>query len=200
MKKFTSNILDKKNILPIIMTCAGIVIIIFCVFIFLPGDKTSEDKFGLKVQELKDQISILEKRISVLEEQDNSRMTQISALSEMARGFNESSKRLQAVPGEMENIQKKIDHIDQRQGNLEKRIAEFKTSRTTRVTKPAVAKTQTRQAVSAKNTNKYHKIVEGDTLYSIANKYGLTVDKLRQLNKLSPEAYIQPGQNLIIDN
>jgi len=199
MKKFTSNVLNRKNILPVIMACAGIVIIIFCIFIFFPGDKTSEDKYVSEFQKLKDQISVLEKRISVLEEQDNSRMTQISALSEMFRGFNESSERLQAVPAEMENIQKKIEHIDQRQGNLEKRLAQVKTSRI-RTKKKTVTKSKKRQTTSSKKTNKYHKVGEGDTLYSIARKYGLTVDKLRQFNKLSPEAHIQPGQNLIVGN
>lgn len=42
-----------------------------------------------------------------------------------------------------------------------------------------------------------HIVVAGDTLYSIANKYSLTVDKLKQLNNLTSNT-ISIGQELII--
>lgn len=39
----------------------------------------------------------------------------------------------------------------------------------------------------------YHKVASGETLYSIANKRGVTVDALLKLNKLSKSAKIHPG-------
>jgi membrane-bound lytic murein transglycosylase D len=48
-------------------------------------------------------------------------------------------------------------------------------------------------------TAKYHKVVAGDTLYSISKKYpGLTIDKLRNYNQLSRKAVIKPGTKLKI--
>ena len=39
----------------------------------------------------------------------------------------------------------------------------------------------------------YHKVASGETLYSIANKRGVTVDVLLKLNKLPKSAKIHPG-------
>ena len=41
----------------------------------------------------------------------------------------------------------------------------------------------------------YH-VKPGDTLWHIARDHGLTIDRLRELNGMAPEAVIQPGQTL----
>ena len=43
---------------------------------------------------------------------------------------------------------------------------------------------------------KYHKVVKGETLSSIARKRGTTVDRLCKLNKISRKTKIRPGQRL----
>ena len=43
-----------------------------------------------------------------------------------------------------------------------------------------------------------HKVVKGDTLYSISRRYGTTVDMLRKLNNLSESSIITIGQVLIV--
>ena len=53
--------------------------------------------------------------------------------------------------------------------------------------------------VSKKTTgNRYHIVKPGETLYQIGPQYGLTVKKLRQLNKLGDGDTIYPGQKLVI--
>ncbi len=42
-----------------------------------------------------------------------------------------------------------------------------------------------------------HKVMPGESLYSIARQYGLTVEKLQQLNQMDNET-IYPGQRLIV--
>lgn len=42
----------------------------------------------------------------------------------------------------------------------------------------------------------YHKVKKGETLYSIAKKHGVSVDKLCQLNRLSKKSKIRPGNIL----
>jgi hypothetical protein len=42
----------------------------------------------------------------------------------------------------------------------------------------------------------YHVVARGESLSQIAGKYGLTVDKLRNLNKMTPRQNIQAGQKL----
>lgn len=44
----------------------------------------------------------------------------------------------------------------------------------------------------------YHVVARGESLFQIAGKYGHTVDKLRNLNKMTPRQNIQPGQKLLV--
>ena len=44
----------------------------------------------------------------------------------------------------------------------------------------------------------YHKVIHGETLYSISKKYGLSVDEVRRLNNLKPNQPIQLGQKLLV--
>lgn len=44
-----------------------------------------------------------------------------------------------------------------------------------------------------------HEVKKGETLYAIADKYGLSVDSLKQLNDISDEVII-PGQLLLVSN
>jgi LysM repeat protein len=44
----------------------------------------------------------------------------------------------------------------------------------------------------------YHKVVRGDTLYSISRKYSLSVEEVCRLNNLKQNQSIQPGQKLMV--
>jgi uncharacterized protein (TIGR00159 family) len=50
----------------------------------------------------------------------------------------------------------------------------------------------------AKGKGRYHRVREGDTLYEIAKRYGVSSEDLRKRNKLKPREYIYPGQELKI--
>lgn len=43
-----------------------------------------------------------------------------------------------------------------------------------------------------------HTVGPGDTLISIANRYGVTLEQLLSLNSLDPDAYLQIGQRLVV--
>jgi LysM repeat protein len=45
---------------------------------------------------------------------------------------------------------------------------------------------------------RYHEVKKGETVTSIAKKYGLSVEELRRINKLSPKATLPAGQKLIV--
>ena len=46
---------------------------------------------------------------------------------------------------------------------------------------------------------KYYTVKSGDTLYSIANKYNLSVNELKSINNLSRNT-LTIGQKLIVNN
>ena len=45
---------------------------------------------------------------------------------------------------------------------------------------------------------KYHTVTSGETLYSISHRYGLPVEEIRLLNKLTDQSVIRPGQRLLV--
>jgi len=71
--------------------------------------------------------------------------------------------------------------------------------------KPAVTpKDTTQKAVAAADTTGqtaqpekvYHTVVQGDSLYRIARKYGTTIDKICQLNGITPSTILKVGRKL----
>lgn len=50
----------------------------------------------------------------------------------------------------------------------------------------------------SRGKKQYHKVILGETLYSISKKYGLSVDEIRMLNNLKQNQPIQPGQKLMV--
>ena len=52
-------------------------------------------------------------------------------------------------------------------------------------------------SVAQTSANKLYTVVQGDTLYSISKRFGLTVDKLKELNNMS-DNNIKIGQKLVV--
>ena len=46
--------------------------------------------------------------------------------------------------------------------------------------------------------NRYHTVSSGETLYGISQRYGLTVNKIRLLNRLDDKSIIYPKQKLLV--
>jgi LysM repeat protein len=106
----------------------------------------------------------------------------------------EQSKGLEQLKDHFDRLEAsmtlRMDHLGTSLNDLQKNIAQVKTQKT-QVLKPATV---------AKKTPKkrYYTVQPGDTLFNIARKYGVTVKKMRALNKLSDRAVIHPGQKLIV--
>jgi len=45
---------------------------------------------------------------------------------------------------------------------------------------------------------RFHEVRSGDTLYRIANKYGISVEELCRLNNIGQNKIVQPGQKLVV--
>lgn len=63
--------------------------------------------------------------------------------------------------------------------------------------KMSVASKKEKASTAKKDTNKFHTVVKGDYLYSLAKKYGVTVEQLQAANELSSD-FIKEGQILKI--
>ena len=145
----------------------------------------------------RNKITVLEKRIGALESSVKNveekvdkldlvenRDTQVSEQAQTFQQFKESVGRSEAaLTSRMDQIAVKLDSLQRQMSKT-----------------PAVkAKTLKAAKVSKKTTsNRYHIVKKGETLYQIGPQYGLTVNKLRQLNKLGNNDTIYPGQKLVV--
>jgi LysM repeat protein len=96
------------------------------------------------------------------------------------------SLRMDRLTTSLDDMQKKSDAAFKKIEQIEKRPAPA-----------AVAPTKTpvvKKAAAAKT----HTVAAGDTLFSIGQRYQLSVDQLRALNKLPPNAVLQVGQTLTV--
>jgi LysM repeat protein len=60
------------------------------------------------------------------------------------------------------------------------------------------ASTAAEKEMGSQNKARYHEVRRGDTLYGIAQEYGISVPTLIKLNNLSKKQAIYPGQRLLI--
>jgi LysM repeat protein len=51
---------------------------------------------------------------------------------------------------------------------------------------------------AATPAKRYHEVKKGETLTGIAKRYGISVEELRRLNRLSPKAALSAGQKLLV--
>jgi LysM repeat protein len=96
------------------------------------------------------------------------------------------------------------ERLDQLEANMTARINNVAKELQTAPAKPAPKTVQKAESTEAapvakkETTAKIHTVQKGDTLYHISRQYNLSIDQLRQYNKLRPKATIYPGQKLNI--
>ena len=130
----------------------------------------------------KTRIKQLENRIVKLEAIEY-RLTQIW---EQVESFDQFKDRLD----KLEVSLSKTNYLLKNQDALPKKIAE--------INPPKVENSlpsKTPQNIAQK---RYHTVTSGETLYSISHRYGLPVEKIRLLNKLTDASVIRPGQRLLL--
>jgi len=86
-------------------------------------------------------------------------------------------------------IVNEVGTLSAKVSELEKRMVPSQTSKKGSAESPKQTK-----AVQ----KRFHEVKKGETLYRISKQYGITVDELRRLNKLSPNQPIEIGQKLLV--
>jgi len=99
---------------------------------------------------------------------------------------------------QLENRSSRIDWIEAKLDQVEEKNKQFTTFMDTFRKLETPPKISTAQTSEKPTKAVYHEVVAGETIYGISRRYGLTVDELRRLNKLEPEATIYPAQRLLI--
>lgn len=94
----------------------------------------------------------------------------------------------------MSNTQSSFISVDEKLAALGRQIEQV----ASRSSASAAGKSVQPPAAASPGKKQYHTVSSGETLYSIARKYGISVDDVRRLNNLSQNQPIQAGQKLVI--
>ncbi|MHA1941809.1 MAG: LysM peptidoglycan-binding domain-containing protein [Candidatus Hodarchaeales archaeon] len=134
----------------------------------------------------------------------------ILALSGCGVSEEEHSKKVAELAAAKEEIAKLKEQIKEKDAQLERIEVELSQIEV-RMEEMAQPKEQeTKQEKSVLELNKpdtsrakitipqYHAVRRGDTLSEIAKEYGMTVEELCRLNKITPSTIIRPGDMLLI--
>ncbi len=174
--KFGSGMFKLPDAIP--LSWVGLFFLIFIILFILFLGRT----LG-KVAGFENRLKKLEEQIARFQDVDD-KLTQALEQSQAVEQLKDSFDRLEA------SMTLRMDHLGNGLSDLQKNIAQVKVQKT-QVLKPAmVAKKPPK--------TKYYTVRPGDTLYNIGRQYGITVKKIRTLNKLSDSAAIHPGQKLIV--
>ena len=169
----------KSSSIPLALLGLGFFVMVFLFIVFL--SKTTDIAS-------KTEILNIEKRLALLEE----RIGKIDGIDEKLILLDMQGKKFELF----------VDRFDRFETSMSLKMDiinnELYTSQK-KGTKAAERKKPERTKISKKTTHPiYHEVKVKETLYQISRHYGLTVDGLRKLNRLTPEAVIHPGQKLIV--
>jgi anti-anti-sigma factor len=171
---FDGRLHSEGSKMPLLVIAGGIFVFFILIIIYMTRDSSSG-------------IEELQKRVALLEE----RMTQAGG----------QSKNVSVMPEKIEGLRKEFA---EKTKQLESDLARLRQD-----TESASAKAvSTVKAVPAPRPSvaqpprvlKYHTVMQGETLFSISKKYGITIDEMRRLNNLKSNQTIGVGQKLIVSS
>jgi len=177
--KFGSNLFKKPDGIPLFKFGIGFLILaILLILLFTRSRSTTVDD---RILAIENQMTKLEESIAKFEA-INDRVAQIWEQAQTFEQFKERFDRSEA------SLMLRMDHIAKNLDSMQKQMGKSSTR---------TAKSSTTTTVSKKTDGKrFHTVKPGETLYKIGRQYGLTVEKMRRLNKLADGAVIHPGQKL----
>ncbi len=135
-------------------------------------------------------INALEQRVKSIEEKDQ----QLDAIRYGVAKMGELAQSVEQLKARVDRSEKtltsRMDQISKTSEKLKQQVLEAG------MPKAKSSKTKTISRSTAKN--RYHIVKSGETLYTIARRYGVTVKELQRINNLKGGGFIHPGQRLKI--
>jgi LysM repeat protein len=168
VKQETAKISKSKAQVLIFSSIAVFVLIIFSALLFKTHDKAMSEDITHSENAVK-----FEEKFLLL-------TSELKELKQYLSKLDESQKSL--IP--------QLDEMSQKMDRMEKKIAlvAIDTKASSPIHKKALS-----QAESL-----YHEVRPGETLFRIAKKHNMSVDKLCSLNRISSKTLLYPGQKLLV--
>jgi LysM repeat protein len=180
---------------PFVWGGTAVVILILMFMIFWPDSngKASDDKLDNIAQRL----DMLENRIFIVE----TSLQNISVQQPQEQNLESFQNRIEQLEA---FVKHKTDQFTSELEKAQKKISSLESKPSTTVissrpaSAPKAAPAAKPAAARKADTSKYHIVKQGETLYRISVNYGISVDKLLELNNMSKGAVIHPGQKIMV--
>lgn len=154
--------------------------------LFSDSDQARMDALEQKVVELEARM----KKVDGVDEKVTRIWEQAKTFETFKSRFDRAeasiSLRMDRLTTSLDEMQKKTDAALKKVEQIEKRPP------------PAVAAPIKTPVVKKAAGLKTHTVAAGDTLFGIGQRYNLSVDQLRAINKLPPDAVLHVGQTLTV--
>lgn len=111
---------------------------------------------------------------------------------------------LAPINGRLEQLENKIAQLEAQSTETKESLTTMNESITTlkeglNALAQKIEKVSAQKQAVVQKKKQYHKVTQGDTLYSISRKYGISVNEIRRLNNLKQNQPIKPGQKLLVN-
>jgi LysM repeat protein len=160
---------------------AAVAVLLVAVLLFVTAGGNDDTNRSLNV--LEDRIRQMEEKLAYVES-TAPRIAKLETRQKVGLADTEATRQRQR------RLQEKVEALNKRLEAVEKGLASLS------VAAKETAEEKTPHATRAKAG--YHQVRPGDTLYGIANEYGLGVKELCRLNDISPDATIRPGEKILV--
>ncbi len=162
----------REHLLPVAI--GGAVILIALIMLLFWGGSGDDQKAARE----ESGMNSLETRLDKLEFQHNMILEKMNKIQES------SSSGVRQK--ELAKLRKAVSDMEERFASLEDRLAD----------RGEVAGPSGETDEASGDGTKRHTVKEGETLFSISQRYDVSVDKLREWNAIEEGEFIQPGQEL----
>jgi len=124
-------------------------------------------------------------------EEVNVLKTRMEQMEKRVAALDATTKKIDSVDGQIKGLQQSVSKVEGVQRGLVERLDKL----AQQAEKPAVA-----QAAQKKPSTpaKLHEVRPGETVFSIAKKYNLSVEQFLKLNNMTKKDSLQAGQKVVV--
>jgi LysM repeat protein len=189
--------LFKMNDTTLIIAGAFIVtLVVFFLFLFgSSGSKTdtvASPPDDTRLQAVETRLADLEESLAAME----SRLTSTPGTNvntQLAEMRKQISTLESGILVRMESLARRMGRLEETPAAAEQPVQDSPRIVTVN---PDIQEKPSAPAQTAETAQRFHTVEKGETLWRISQKYDTTVDRLRQLNNLAPDADIYPGTKI----
>jgi LysM repeat protein len=161
--------------IPFLGIAIGVLVLLLLWALLGRGGKISEEDLA----PIHQRLDRIEERLSHLDGLEE----KVGSLDDENKGRNDSTTQ---TDRSVKTLKRQLNELNQKLARLEKKMALASKKQ------PGVS------ARPGEKPTKYHEVAAGESLWRIAQQYGLKVDELCELNGLDRGSVLKPGQQLLV--